>query len=163
MPEPALLTRPSSRVCSIKDWDCCSLSLQPCTDPVCTPKGVLYERECIYEYILKEKTRIAQELKKWELQQVQKPAEERSKRKMEEEARARQFEETETGILPPAKSQKTTSSDSISSKHVHDGGKPDSLLTYTPDFDTLAQKKLKDGVLRAKGSALGTRSEKCII
>ena len=55
---------------------------------MCTPKGVLYERECIYEYILKEKTRIAQELKKWELQQVQKPAEERSKRKMEEEARA---------------------------------------------------------------------------
>jgi nitric oxide synthase-interacting protein len=133
-------------VCSIKDWDCCSLSLQPCTDPVCTPKGVLYEREAIYEYILKEKTRIAQDLKKWELQQAQKPAEERSKRKMEDEERVRQFEETETGILPPTKSQKT------------DGGKPEGLLTYTPDFDTLGQKKLKAGVLRAKGNALGHKS-----
>lgn len=45
---------------SIKDWDCCSLSLQPCKDPVVTTHGVLFEREAIYEYILKEKKRITE-------------------------------------------------------------------------------------------------------
>ena len=134
-------------VCSIKDWDCCSLSLQPCTDPVCTPKGVLYEREAIYEYILKEKTRIAQEMKAWESEQAKRPAEERIKRKLEEEERVRKFEESECGILPPTKAQKT-----------QDGRPAGGMLTYTPDFDTLGQKKLKDGVMRAKGNALGHKS-----
>jgi hypothetical protein len=85
---------------AIKDYDCCSLTLQPCVDPVVTPReliyifkspyfrlklllhklfilsscvnavmnsclatstteGVLYEREAIYEHILKEKQRIS--------------------------------------------------------------------------------------------------------
>ena len=122
------------------------MSLQPCSDPVCTPHGVLYEREAIYEYILKQKTRIAQEMKKWELEQAKKPVEERTKRQLEEEELKRKFEETETGILPPTKVQKT------------EGGKPEGLLTYAPDFDTLGQKKLKDGVMRAKGNALGHKS-----
>ena len=113
---------------------------------MCTPQGVLFEREAIYEYILKEKTRIAHEMKKWEAEQGQRPAEESSKRKMEEEERVRQFEETECGILPPTKAQKT------------EQGKPSGMLTYAPDFDTLGQKKLKDGVLRAKGNALGHKS-----
>ena len=131
---------------SIKDWDCCSLSLQPCSDPVCTPHGVLFEREAIYEYILKEKTQIAEKMKKWATEQAKKPAEEGSKRKMEEEERVRKFEETECGILPPTKAQKT------------EALKGESMLTFAPDFDTLGQKKLKDGVLRAKGNALGHKS-----
>ena len=124
---------------SIKDWDCCSLSLQPCTDPVCTPHGVLYEREAIYEYILKEKTQIAQMMKKWELEQIKKPAEERSKRKMEEEEAVRKFEETECSILPPTKQQKVDKFKSVGE-----------LTDHIKDFDTLGQKKLKDGVMRAK-------------
>ena len=141
----ALLT--CLRPYSIKDWDCCSLSLQPCTDPVVTSDGVLYEREAIYEYILQQKTRIAQEMKKWELEQAKKPVEERSKRKLDEDERVRQFEAAETGILPPAKTQKS------------EGGKATGLLTdHITDFDTLGQKKLKEGVLRAKGNALGHKS-----
>ena len=132
---------------SIKDWDCCALSLQPCSDPVVTPQGVLYEREAVYEYILKEKTRIAQQLRLWEAQQAQRPEEERAKRKLEEEERARQFEQTETGILPPTKAQKTGGSQA-----------PEGLLTHTPDFDMYAGKQLKEGVMRAKGNALGHKS-----
>merc|ERR1711879_901032 len=40
---------------SIKDFDCCNLTLQPCKDPVVTPEGFLYEREAVVEYMVKQK------------------------------------------------------------------------------------------------------------
>mmetsp|Transcript_29574 Transcript_29574/g.59724 ORF Transcript_29574/g.59724 Transcript_29574/m.59724 type:complete len:327 (+) Transcript_29574:72-1052(+) len=123
---------------SIKDWDCCSLSLQPCKDPVVTPEGVLYEREAIYSYILKEKKRIAEETKKWEGQLAMKPAEERAKRKAEADAKVKAFEESECGILPPKKSKT-------------EPGTKEAVV-----FDTLHDKKVAG--VRAHGSALGHKS-----
>ena len=37
---------------SMKEIDACSLSLQPCADPVVTPQGVLYDRMVVVQYIL---------------------------------------------------------------------------------------------------------------
>lgn len=37
---------------AIKDFDCCSLTLQPCMNPVTTPEGWIFEKEAILEYIL---------------------------------------------------------------------------------------------------------------
>mmetsp|Transcript_46213 Transcript_46213/g.108453 ORF Transcript_46213/g.108453 Transcript_46213/m.108453 type:complete len:327 (+) Transcript_46213:180-1160(+) len=123
---------------SIKDWDCCSLSLQPCKDPVVTPEGILYEREAIYSYILKEKKRIADETKKWEAQQSAKPLEERAKRKAETDAQVKAFEDTECGILPAKKA------------------KGDTMTKESVVFDTLKDSKVAG--VRAHGSALGHKS-----
>ncbi|PVD34197.1 hypothetical protein C0Q70_05463 [Pomacea canaliculata] len=48
---------------SVKDFDCCCLTLQPCKNPVLTPQGYLYDKEAILEYILHQKCEIARRLK----------------------------------------------------------------------------------------------------
>jgi len=53
---------------AVKEFDCCSLTLQPCTDPVITAEGHLYEREKILEYILHHKQENAKKLKAYEKQ-----------------------------------------------------------------------------------------------
>lgn len=54
---------------SVKEFDCCCLTLQPCKNPVVTPDGYLYDKEAILEYILHQKKEIAKQLKKFEKQQ----------------------------------------------------------------------------------------------
>ena len=51
---------------SIKDFDCCNLTLQPCKDPVITPDGYLYEREAVLEYMIKQKRELAKQMKAYE-------------------------------------------------------------------------------------------------
>ncbi|VDM81864.1 unnamed protein product [Strongylus vulgaris] len=53
---------------SIKEFDCCSLTLQPCKNPVITPDGYLFDREAVLEYILAQKKEIAKRTKEWEKQ-----------------------------------------------------------------------------------------------
>jgi len=40
---------------SIRDFDMCCLTLQPCVNPIATPEGVIYDRPSILEYIVKQK------------------------------------------------------------------------------------------------------------
>ena len=51
---------------SIKDFDCCNLTLQPCKDPVITEDGFLYEREAILEFMLKTKRELSRQMKAYE-------------------------------------------------------------------------------------------------
>uniref|UniRef100_G3MM35 Nitric oxide synthase-interacting protein homolog n=2 Tax=Amblyomma TaxID=6942 RepID=G3MM35_AMBMU len=53
---------------AVKDFDCCCLSLQPCRNPVITPDGYLYDKECILEYIVRHKAENARLLKEYEAQ-----------------------------------------------------------------------------------------------
>lgn len=53
---------------ALKDFDCCSLTLQPCRDPVVTKDGHLYDREAILEYILHHKQAYAKKMKAYEKQ-----------------------------------------------------------------------------------------------
>ncbi|KAK7076894.1 hypothetical protein SK128_002408 [Halocaridina rubra] len=52
----------------VKDFDCCSLSLHPCRDPVITPDGYLFDRESILEYIITKKNEINRKIKEFEKQ-----------------------------------------------------------------------------------------------
>ncbi|CAG0884664.1 unnamed protein product [Darwinula stevensoni] len=64
---------------SIKDFDCCCLTLQPCRKPVVTPEGYLYDKESILEYILKKKREIARQLKEYEKQKANNEVDSRQK------------------------------------------------------------------------------------
>lgn len=63
---------------SIKEFDCCCLTLQPCHMPVITPDGYLFDKEAILEYILHQKRDISKKLKEFGKQRSkqQKEAEE---------------------------------------------------------------------------------------
>ncbi|CAG9835652.1 unnamed protein product [Diabrotica balteata] len=51
---------------SVKDFDSCSLSLQPCRNPVITKDGYLFDKEVILEYVLKKKSEYNRKLKEYE-------------------------------------------------------------------------------------------------
>ncbi|XP_014215139.1 nitric oxide synthase-interacting protein homolog [Copidosoma floridanum] len=53
---------------SLRDFDCCCLSLQPCRNPVITKDGHLFDKEAILEYILTKKKEYTRKLKEYERQ-----------------------------------------------------------------------------------------------
>ena len=55
---------------AMKEVDVCSLSLQPCAQPLVTPSGVLYDKEVIIEYILTRKKEIEKETAAWQGQEA---------------------------------------------------------------------------------------------
>lgn len=55
---------------SIKEFDCCCLTLQPCHTPVVTPEGYLFDKEAVLEYILHQKRDISKKLKEFEKQKT---------------------------------------------------------------------------------------------
>lgn len=84
---------------SVKDFDCCSLTLQPCRNPVITPDGYLYDKEAILECILHQKTEIARKTKEFEKQRKRIQAEESGKVSEEEQAKLNSFVSMEKRIL----------------------------------------------------------------
>ena len=53
---------------SVKDFDCCGLTLQPCREPVITPEGYLYDKEAILEYIVSQKQEYSKRLREYQKQ-----------------------------------------------------------------------------------------------
>lgn len=53
---------------SIKSFDCCNLTLQPCTLPVITKEGYLFDKEAILQYIITKKNEYSRKLKEFEKQ-----------------------------------------------------------------------------------------------
>eukprot|EP00316_Scyphosphaera_apsteinii_P024305 CAMPEP_0119326606 /NCGR_PEP_ID=MMETSP1333-20130426/68784_1 /TAXON_ID=418940 /ORGANISM="Scyphosphaera apsteinii, Strain RCC1455" /LENGTH=320 /DNA_ID=CAMNT_0007334953 /DNA_START=18 /DNA_END=980 /DNA_ORIENTATION=+ len=83
---------------SMKDIDACSLSLQPCVEPVVTPQGVLYDKQVIYEYILDRKREIERETRAWEAQQATQTSEAIDKAQQAQEARIDEFVARQEGL-----------------------------------------------------------------
>lgn len=83
---------------SVKNFDCCSLTLQPCREPVVTPDGFLYDREAILECLLHQKTEAARKMKAFEKQKKKQEAEEAGKMEEQERSKVESFESMEKRI-----------------------------------------------------------------
>jgi len=53
---------------SLKGYDCCSLTLQPCRTPMVSPEGWLFDKEALLKYIIEKKQEYARKLKEYERQ-----------------------------------------------------------------------------------------------
>lgn len=53
---------------SIRSFDCCALTLQPCKNPVITKDGYLFEKSAILEYIITKKNEYSRALKEYNRQ-----------------------------------------------------------------------------------------------
>ena len=51
---------------SMKDFDACCLTLQPCRTPVITPQGYLFDKESILEYIVAKRAENTKKVKEYE-------------------------------------------------------------------------------------------------
>ena len=83
---------------SVKNFDCCSLTLQPCREPVVTPDGFLYDREAILECLLHQKTEAARKMKAFEKQKKKQEAEEAGKVEEKERSKVESFVSMEKRI-----------------------------------------------------------------
>ncbi|KAJ9598438.1 hypothetical protein L9F63_010882 [Diploptera punctata] len=84
---------------SIKDFDCCSLTLQPCIHPVVTPDGILFDKEAILEYIITKKHEYCRKLKEYEKQKRKEETELAELAAAEERSKLNNFVKTEKNIV----------------------------------------------------------------
>lgn len=83
---------------SVKNFDCCSLTLQPCRNPVVTKEGYLFDKEAILEYIVKKKTEYTRKSKQYEKQLKKDEAEKAELAAAEKEANLIKFMNREKNI-----------------------------------------------------------------
>lgn len=83
---------------SVNDFDCCALTLQPCRDPVMTPDGILFDKEAILEYVIRQKREIARQTKFYEKQRQKSRAELEELGAAEERSKKEKFLEKEKTI-----------------------------------------------------------------
>lgn len=99
---------------SVKNFDCCSLSLQPCRNPVVTKEGYLFDKEAILEYIIAKKNEYTKLLKKYEKQLKKEETEKAELAAAEKEANLIKFMNREKNISSGSSGKKLTSIESAS-------------------------------------------------
>lgn len=83
---------------SVKSFDCCSLTLQPCRNPVVTKEGYLFDKEAILQYIITKKNEYTKLLKKYEKQLKKENTEKAELAAAEKEANLIKFMNREKNI-----------------------------------------------------------------
>lgn len=98
---------------SVKDFDACCLTLQPCRNPVITPSGYIFDKEAILEYILKKKAEAVKRVKEFEKAKKKSQKEQQELAAARETSRAQAFADKQK--LVNASSSETTSTHSAGS------------------------------------------------
>nr|NP_001299761.1 nitric oxide synthase-interacting protein homolog [Papilio xuthus]BAM18248.1 similar to CG6179 [Papilio xuthus] len=99
---------------SVKSFDCCSLTLQPCRNPVVTKDGYLFDKEAILEYIIAKKTEYTRKLKQYEKQLKKEEAEKKELANAEKEANLIKFMSREKNISHSSSNSQPSTSSSVS-------------------------------------------------
>uniref|UniRef100_A0A182TUS1 Nitric oxide synthase-interacting protein homolog n=1 Tax=Anopheles melas TaxID=34690 RepID=A0A182TUS1_9DIPT len=84
---------------SVKSFDCCSLTLQPCRNPVITKDGYLFDKEAILTYIISKKNEYSRKMKEYEKQVKQDEEEDAAKANAELQKKLDKFISTEKNIV----------------------------------------------------------------
>lgn len=77
----------------------CALSIKPPKDPVCTPEGWVYDRECILQSLLNQKMELQVQAKKYEEQERTKGRKEQAANKASDVKELEDFKKSEQSLL----------------------------------------------------------------
>ncbi|XP_033221849.1 nitric oxide synthase-interacting protein homolog [Belonocnema kinseyi] len=99
---------------SVKNFDCCCLTLQPCRIPVITKDGYLFDKEAILEYILTKKKEYTRKLKEYEKQKQKEKDEVQEKTANDEMEKLQKFLKGEKNIVSQNLVKQEVASSSIS-------------------------------------------------
>ncbi|XP_037044798.1 nitric oxide synthase-interacting protein homolog [Bradysia coprophila] len=124
---------------SVKSFDCCSLSLQPCLNPVITKDGYLFDKESILQYIITKKNEYSRKLKEYERQKRMEDSEVADNNAAEEQKKLQRFINTEHNIVGSLLNQPGTSS-SVSAISNMTNGKEKELPSFWVPSQTPAAK-----------------------
>nr|CAG4634873.1 EOG090X08E0 [Alona affinis] len=145
---------------SIKEFDCCSLTLQPCRNPVVSSDGYLYDKEAILEYYINKKKEIARQLKEYEKQNKRDENEKNELKAAAHRSQVEKFIATEKGESLPSDAKPSTSTGTLS--NMADGKAkelpsfwvpamtPDSKRVILPKPDTTIYCPVSGKVLKMK-------------
>uniref|UniRef100_F1L178 Nitric oxide synthase-interacting protein homolog n=1 Tax=Ascaris suum TaxID=6253 RepID=F1L178_ASCSU len=140
---------------SIKQFDCCSITLQPCRDPVISPYGYIFDREAVLEYYLQQKKENARKLKEWE-KQCKRDEEDAEKRKrIEEEMKLKKFIACESTPAHPTLQPDTIEPDApTTSAGATASGSRIGQKRYASDEidEALKKKKQEESISNVAGS-----------
>ncbi|XP_012218214.1 nitric oxide synthase-interacting protein homolog [Linepithema humile] len=84
---------------SVKDFDCCCLTLQPCRNSVVTKDGYLFDKEAILEYVLTKKKEYTRKLKEYEKQKRKEEEQSQEQTATEELKKLQDFLNSEKTIV----------------------------------------------------------------
>ncbi|EDW19452.1 nitric oxide synthase-interacting protein homolog [Drosophila mojavensis] len=93
---------------SVKSFDCCSLTLQPCRNPVVTKDGYLFDKEAILQYIITKKNEYSRKLKEYERLRRIEENEVTQEANQKQLARMEKFVNAEKPTTTPAHKPNTT-------------------------------------------------------
>ncbi|BES99900.1 Nitric oxide synthase interacting protein [Nesidiocoris tenuis] len=98
---------------SVKGFDCCCLTLQPCANPVITTDGFLFDKEAILQYIITKKNENSRKLKEFEKQKKKEEDELAELAEAERQTRISNFQKTESNIMSSSAQKASTSTSTI--------------------------------------------------
>lgn len=130
---------------SLKNFDCCCLTLQPCRIPVITKDGYLFDKEAILEYILTKKKEYSRQLREYEKQSQKKQEEVQEKTANEELEKLKKFLNGEKNIVSQNLLKKREEASTSSISNMSNG--QDKVLpsfwipAKTPESKEIALKK----------------------
>lgn len=128
---------------SVKEFDCCCLTLQPCRNPVVTKDGYLYDKEAIITYILQKKKEIARKLKEYEKQKQKAKANAEEIRKLEEAEKVKKFS-SRTLEAPSLKAPEPGTSSGQSLSNMKDGKNKQLPSFWVPALTPDAAPKMEE-------------------
>ncbi|CAG9821786.1 unnamed protein product [Phaedon cochleariae] len=126
---------------SVKDFDCCSLSLQPCRNPVITKDGYLFDKEVILEYVIKKKNEYNRKLKEYERMKTKEIEDDAQKEANEVEEKVSKFLNTENNIVSKPMDGFKPDEPSTSSISNMAGGKDKELPSFWVPCQTPSAEK----------------------
>ncbi|XP_016986627.1 nitric oxide synthase-interacting protein homolog [Drosophila rhopaloa] len=100
---------------SVKSFDCCSLTLQPCRRPVITKDGFLFDKEAILQYIVTKKNEYSRRLKEYERLRRAEEDQLSQEANSKQQARMERFVNAEKPAMTPAHSSAGAEKPSTSS------------------------------------------------
>lgn len=127
---------------SVKEFDCCCLTLQPCRNPVVTKDGYLYDKEAIISYILQKKKEIARKLKEFEKQKQRAKTEAEEIQKLEEQEKVKKFS-SRTLEAPSLKTNQPGTSSQASVSNMKDGKHKELPSFWVPNLTPDAGPKIE--------------------
>ncbi|XP_027199872.2 nitric oxide synthase-interacting protein [Dermatophagoides pteronyssinus] len=153
---------------SVKDFNACNLSLQPCRNPVITPDGYLYDKEAILEYIIRQKAKILRDIKRYEKEKQK--DEQRIKESMEEDnvRKAEKFSNQETmkilGTDNIEQQQPCSSSQSSSVSNMNNGNDKQLPSFWIPNLTPSTEDRTKkpDTIVRCPISGKPLKANRLI-
>jgi len=125
---------------SVRSFDCCCLSLQPCRHPMITPDGFLYDKESLLEYIITKKNENSRKMKEFERQRRLEESEAALQVQQETQAKVSKFVQQEKDITVKSTfdTKKVEAGTSISNMV---GGKADKVPSFWIPSQTPQAKK----------------------